>query len=134
MFNCRRLVLLCCLIFSTLNAHGQIDSIRHQYSKTKIALKDIIGIWNWQHSDSSIQRLSFVNNKNQSVSIPEIRHGAGPYTFFIVKDSVEVNGSAANWPPYYCTIKQLDKNSVELLFYNVQFQGVTVISCRREKE
>jgi len=134
MFNCRRLILLCCLILSTLDAHGQIDSIRQQYSKTKIALKDIIGNWNWQHSDSSIQRLSFVNNKNQSVSIPEIRHGAGQYTFFIIKDSVEVNGSAANWPPYYCTIKQLDKNSIELLFYNVQFQGVTVISCRREKE
>ncbi len=134
MFNSRHLILLCCLIFSTLIAHGQIDSIRHHYSKTKITLTDIIGNWSWQHSDSSIQRLSFVNYKNQSVSIPEIRHGVGPYTFHIVKDSVEVNGSAANWPPYYCTIKQLNKNSIELLFYNVQFEGITIISCRREKE
>lgn len=114
--------------------HAQTDvyQMRQENEHDRIALSDILGTWYWTHTDSTRHALSFVNESNAFVHIPEIKHGVGSYLFTIAQDSVHVNGTAANWPPYYCTLHLRDKNTLELTFYMSIYPGSTTTVCRRD--
>jgi hypothetical protein len=103
------------LIFSIESkAQISVDSLRKANKEIKIALKELIG--NWQYIDSEQAKINFVAG-DFNVHIEGIKHGIGNYRFERDKDSVFVNGTAANWPPYDCTLKLIDKNTLEIKFY-----------------
>jgi hypothetical protein len=81
----------------------------------KISLTDILG--NWHSVDSSSTEISFVNINDYFVDIVGIKHGVGNYSFRVYEDSISVNGTAANWPPYNCSLKLLDGTHLEIEFY-----------------
>lgn len=82
----------------------------------KILLTDIIG--NWNSVDSPGHKISFINLNNYIVEINGIKHGVGNYSFIIAGDSISVNGTAANWPPYDCTLRLFNNNKhLEIEFY-----------------
>jgi hypothetical protein len=134
MIGILRFTLFSSLLALSLHAHGQNDAmhIREENEYTRIALTDILGEWVWEHTDSTRHTLSFVNQADYCVIIPEIKHGVGPYSFLIEQDSMHVNGSAANWPPYYCTVRMVNKQTIELLFYTFLYPGHTTTVCRRK--
>lgn len=117
-------------------AQSAADSIRKGNVHTKIALTDILGEWYMHHPDSSKSKIHFINQTGFQVIIPEIKHGVGEYSFRIEQDSMYVNGYAANWPPYYCTVNRVDKSTLELelLFYTYTNSGITHIVCRRGQD
>ena len=83
----------------------------------KISLTDIIG--NWYNVDSSASKINFININNYFVDIDGINHGAGGnYSFRVYEDSISVNGTEPNWPPYDCTLRLLKSN---LLIYLLLF-------------
>ena len=95
----------------------------------KISLSDIIG--NWYTVDSSASKICFVKINNYSVDIDGIKHGVGNYNFRIYGDSISVNGTAVNWPPYDCTLKLLNSKNLEIEFYTFLSTKTTKIIYRR---
>lgn len=95
----------------------------------KISLTDIIG--NWFTIDSSASKISMININNYFVEIDGIKHGVGNYSFRIYGDSISVNGSAPNWPPYNCTLKILKGNYLEIEFYQFLSNETTKVIYRR---
>lgn len=125
--------ILILLLLSTANycyAQSGADSIRKRNVKTRIALTDLLG--DWYVMDSQKTKISFINLMDVLVEMKGIKHGVGHYSFPIKKDSVEVNGSAANWPPYYCTLSMQDNNTIKILFYDYLYPGNTSISITRK--
>jgi hypothetical protein len=105
------------------------DSIKEQ---TRIAVNDIIG--DWYRADSTASKISFNNINDVFVEIDGIKHGVGKYSFRIVQDSISVHGSAANWPPYDCTLKLVNAQHLEIEFYQFHSAGTTKTSFSRKKQ
>ncbi len=105
-------------------------SLKESNKLSRIALKDILG--NWYKADSTKLKISFVKENNSFVSIEGIKHGVGNYSFIIDKDSIFVNGTAINWPPYDCTLHLLDTNHLKIEFYQFFSAGATGLVFRRE--
>jgi hypothetical protein len=80
----------------------------------KIAVNDIVG--NWYTIDSAHTKISFVNSNNRYMYIEGIQHGVGNYGFSVNSDSISVNGMAANWPPYDCTLRLINSKHLEISF------------------
>jgi hypothetical protein len=120
--------------FATLHmdakAQSEAGSIRHENKSIRMALTDILG--DWYLGDSLKTKISFVNEANYFVVMQGIKHGVGAYSFLIKKDSIEVNGSAPNWPPYYCTLRLLNQKKLAIDFYTFIYPGTTSVFCRRE--
>ena len=96
----------------------------------KISLSDIIG--NWYSTDSSASKISFINISNYFVDIEGINHGVGGnYSFRVYGDSMSVNGTAPNWPPYNCSLRLLKNNHLEIEFYLFLSTVTTKIIYRR---
>lgn len=95
----------------------------------KISLTDIMG--NWYTVDSPVSKISFININNYFVDIDGIKHGVGNYSFRIYGDSISVNGTAANWPPYDCKLRLLNSKHLEIEFYQFLSTMTTKIIYRR---
>jgi hypothetical protein len=96
----------------------------------KISLTDIIG--NWYTTDSSASKISFINISNYFVDIEGFNHGVGGnYSFRVYGDSMSVNGTAPNWPPYNCSLRLLKNNHLEIEFYQFLSTVTTKIIYRR---
>jgi len=95
----------------------------------RISLTEIIG--NWYTIDSFGSKISFVNINNYFVDIEGIKHGVGNYSFRVYGDSISVNGTAANWPPYNCTLRLLTNKNLEIEFYQFLSTETTKIIYRR---
>jgi hypothetical protein len=95
----------------------------------KISLTDIIG--NWFTIDSSASKISLIKINDYFVDIDGIKHGAGNYSFRVFGDSISVNGSAPNWPPYNCTLKILKGKYLEIEFYQFLSNQTTKVIYRR---
>lgn len=107
------LVLL--LLIPEMNAQPGIDSLRQANEFRRIAVKDLLGTW--QPADSITSQITFVQEGAYSVYIEGVRHGVGNYRFIVENDSIQVNGYAANWPPYYCILHLIDSNTLDFKFY-----------------
>lgn len=97
--------------------------------KNRIALTDVIG--DWYASDSLKSKITFVKLLNKDVIIEGKRDGVNDYRFARDEDSIHVNGIAANWPPYYCTLFLYDNNTLEIKFYQFHSREATVITYKR---
>jgi hypothetical protein len=95
----------------------------------KISLTEIIG--DWYTADSSSYKISFININNYFVDINGINHGVGNYSFRIYGDSISVNGTAPNWPPYDCTLRLLNNKHLEIEFYQFFSTETTKVIYRR---
>lgn len=105
-------------------------SIKDENKNLKIAVNDILG--NWYATDSSQSKICFAYDNKYFVYIDGIKHGVGNYMFNIAHDSISVNGMAANWPPYDCTLKMINKNLLQIEFYQFYSKGTTKIIYKRE--
>ncbi len=98
----------------------------------QIALSEIIG--NWYATDSIRSKISFVRMGKTIVHIEGKKGGVGgPYSFRVDQNGIFVNGSAANWPPFYCTLFLHDHNILEIKFWNYLGPESTSIVYKREK-
>jgi len=120
------------LLILNYNSKAQVSvhDLREANKQTKIAIKDIIG--DWYAGDSLKTKIRFVTIGNYYVSIEGIKHGVGDYGFIIDKDSLSVNGTAPNWPPYDCTLRLLSKNTLEIKFYQFFSTDAYPILYKRE--
>lgn len=119
------------IVNNTMDAQAIGYKIKNENRNNKIALSDIIG--NWYAADSSGHKISFVNINNYFVTIEGIKDGVGNYHFMIDGDSVSVNGTAPNWPPYDCTLHLTKNNTLRIEFYQYYFTASTTINYRRWK-
>jgi hypothetical protein len=95
----------------------------------KISLSEIMG--NWFNTDSTASKISFTNINDYFVDLDGIKHGVGNYSFRIYGDSLSVNGSAPNWPPYDCTLRLLPNDHLEIAFYQFYSTASTKVIYRR---
>ena len=96
----------------------------------QIALNEIIG--DWYTSDSIQSKISFVKMGKNIVYIEGKKGGVGsPYSFRVDQKGIFVNGSAANWPPFYCTLVLLDKNLLEIKYWTFSAPKSTSIVYKR---
>ena len=102
------------LLHIETTAQTNVDTFRVAKKNTKIAINDVIG--NWVATDSLKTNIIFVQ-EGYDIHIKGLEHGVGNYSFRIEADSICVNGTAANWPPYYCTLNLLNSNELEINFY-----------------
>jgi len=109
------LLLMSMMLHYDATAQSSVQEIRNINKNTKIAVCDILG--KWVIDDSSKYQISFSKVGNFYVQIEGIKHGVGNYSFIIDKDSIYTNGTAANWQPYDCKLKLLNKNMLEIAFY-----------------
>lgn len=119
-------------LFIGLNFEAQTrgyDKNKGTNKDVKIRLTDIIG--NWYSTDSYVSKINFINTNNYFVEIDGIKHGVGNYSFRIYGDSISVNGTAANWPPYDCTLRLLNNKELEIEFYQFLSTETTKIIYRR---
>lgn len=103
--------------------------LREANKDVKISLTDIIG--NWYSVDSPRSKISFINLNPYLVDIDGIKHGVGNYSFTVDGDSLFVNGTAANWPPYHCTLTLLHSKLLEIEFYQFFAKGTTKMVYER---
>lgn len=96
-------------------AQTNLDSLRRANEFVTIPLDDIVGTW--YSSDSVHSEIHFIKEGDRSVHIGGIEHGVGSYYFTVENDHINVNGSAANWPPYYCILSLVEKETLEIKFY-----------------
>jgi hypothetical protein len=122
-------ILFVILIHGGSNAQTNVDSFRVANSPTKIAINDVIG--DWVTGDSLKAKISFVN-EGFDIYIRGLNHGVGNYIFMIEKDSIFVNGTAANWPPYDCTLRLIHRNELEIFFYQYFSKELTNVVYRRQ--
>jgi hypothetical protein len=91
----------------------------------KIAVEDILG--NWHSKDSIYPPICFMQFGSSFVEIIGLKHGVGNYSFHVYGDSIDVHGLAVNWPPYDCRLKLLNKNVLEIAFYQFHLSGETKV-------
>lgn len=87
-------------------------------------------VGDWCSHDSSLVKISFVEINNDLVNIEGIKHGVGNYMFQLTGDSISVNGTAANWPPYDCTLSLINSRELEISFYQ-RFHTATKVIYKR---
>ena len=124
------LVILSFLIFnSNIHAQHNIDSLKQANIKTKIPLQSLIGIW---HTDDSlINEITFVDQGYQVCIQPRLS-GVSNYVFQKQKDSVSVNGTAPNWPPYDCILNLKDSKTLEIKFFQYFYTETYNVLFKRE--
>jgi hypothetical protein len=110
-------------------AQPKAYDLREANKNIKISLIDIVG--NWYAIDSSAFKISFKKINNSFVDIEGIKHGVGNYSFIVDGDSISVNGTAANWPPYNCTIRLINSKQLEIEFYQFFSKETTKTIYRR---
>ena len=103
--------------------------IKSTNKDVKISLAEILG--DWYTADSSAYKISFINISNYSVDIKGINHGVGNYSFRVYGDSISVNGTAPNWPPYDCTLRLVNNKHLEIVFYQFFSTEPTKVIYRR---
>ncbi len=103
--------------------------IKAKNQDVKISLTKIIG--DWYTTDTSAYKMSFINSNNYFIDIIGINHRVGNYSFRIYGDSISVNGTAPNWPPYDCTLKLLNNKCLEIAFYQFFSTETTKVIYRR---
>jgi hypothetical protein len=109
------LFILSFLIFNTDTfAQCNIDSLRKANINTKIALQSLVGVW--YTNDSLRNKITFADQGYQ-VCIQPVLAGVSNYVFQKDKDSVSVNGTASNWPPYNCILILKDSKTLEIKFF-----------------
>ena len=113
------------VIIAQNNAYNLLEANKD----IKISLKDIIG--DWYAIDNSAFKISFININNVFVDIEGIKHGVGNYSFRVYGDSISVMGTAANWPPYNCTLKLLNPKKLEIEFYQFFYKETTKVIYKR---
>lgn len=111
-------------------AQTRVYDIKVANKNLKIAVSDIVG--NWCTDDSAQSMICFINDNSYFVHIDGIQHGVGKYYFNIAKDSISVNGTAANWPPYDCTITMLNTNLLQIEFYQFFSKETTKVFYKRD--
>lgn len=121
------LFLSCC---TKGTAQSNIDSLRRANEYVTIPLSDIVGTW--YSTDSVHTGIQFIKEGDRSVYIGGIQHGVGSYYFTVENDSINVNGSAANWPPYYCILSLVEKETLEIIFYQYSYPKTNRVVFVRE--
>lgn len=121
------LFLGCC---TKSTAQSNIDSLRTANEFVTIPLDDVLGTW--YSSDSVHTEIQLINEGDRSVHISGIQHGVGSYYFIVENDSINVNGSAANWPPYYCILSLVEKEGLEIIFYQYSYPKTNRVVFVRE--
>lgn len=118
-------------IFISLAVTAQTSGheIKETNKDIKIALTEIIG--DWYSADSSASKITFININNYFVDIQGIKHGVGNYSFRVYGDSISVNGTAPNWPPYDCTLRLLSNKFLEIEFYQFLSAGTNKVNYIR---
>jgi len=131
MININRFYLILIFIFISLVviAQARVYDLREANKDIKILLTDIIG--NWYSIDSPKSTISFITLNNRIVDIDGIKHGVGNYSFIVDGDSISVNGTAANWPPYYCTLRLLNSTHLKIEFYQFFSKETTKVIYTR---
>jgi hypothetical protein len=109
------LVLSATLMCNKIHSQHNIDSIRTNNAGIKISIHSLLG--NWYAADSSHSKITFERDGVFYVILKPLKHGVDYYRFQCDSDSVYVNGTAANWPPFDCTANLVDANTLELMFY-----------------
>ncbi len=104
--------------------------IRAANENRKIAVDALQG--NWTAIDYPESKISFVNVNNFIVSLEGIQHGIGGYSFMMEQDSISVNGSAPNWPPFNCTLTLIAANELKIDFYQYFTTQATSVVYRKE--
>jgi len=127
--NALNIVLLFWLLSPVIVAQTRQLNLAAADKENKISLIDIIG--NWYSVDSSASKISFIKISSYFVDIDGIKHGVGNYSFRVYGDSISAKGTAANWPPYDCTIRLLNSKSLEIEFYTFLSTRTTKIIYRR---
>ena len=109
------LFILSFLIFNAdILAQHNIDSLRKANINTKIALQSLIGVW---HTDDSLKNKITFADQGYQVCIQPRLSGVSNYFFLKHEDSVSVNGTAPNWPPYDCILNLKDSKTLEIKFF-----------------
>ena len=123
-------ILIFMIICLSIFAQARVYDLKEANRDYKISLTDIIG--NWYSVDSPKYKISFKNLNDYFVDIDGIKHGVGNYIFKVDGDSISVNGTAANWPPYDCTLRLLNnKENLEIEFYQFFSRETTKIIYKR---
>lgn len=132
MINIIRHCLLVTLMILSHDSFAQTSGlgIKDANKNLKIAVNDIVG--NWCTDDSAQSMICFINDNSYFVHIDGIQHGVGKYYFNIAKDSISVNGTAANWPPYDCTITMINTNLLQIEFYQFFSKETTKVIYKRD--
>lgn len=108
------------------------SQFRKNNENIKIAIHDILGTW--VSKDSAKAEIEFVIPYEGHIQIKGIKHGVGDYYFLCSKDSLNVNGTAPNWPPYDCTLNLTTKDTLEIYFYQFFYTGYTTAVYTRKPE
>ncbi|MFM1932317.1 MAG: hypothetical protein RL226_1620 [Bacteroidota bacterium] len=117
------------IVMNVTAAQTSSYDIQEKNRDVKVSLSDILG--NWQTADSAALAISFVKVNDYYVDIHGINHGAGNYLFRVYGDSISVNGTAPNWPPYDCTLRLLKRNHLEIEFHQFNSNSTTRVVYRR---
>jgi len=112
------------------NVCGQSTGIeiRSANVNRKIAVDALLG--DWTAIDYPESKISFVNVNNIIVSLEGIQHGIGGYFFMMEQDSISVNGTAPNWPPFDCTLTLITANELKIEFYQYFTKEATSVVYR----
>lgn len=96
-----------------LFAQSKVNSLRKESGK--VALAALLG--NWYSNGDSSAKIEFVTESDYYIIIKPKTLGVSNYSFRRYGDSLMLKGTAANWPPYDCTVKFIDKNTIEICYY-----------------
>lgn len=122
------LLFVSCTAEST--AQTNLDSLRRANEFVTIPLDDILGTW--LSTDSVNAEIRFIREGERSVYIGGIEHGVGSYYFIVENNRINVNGSAANWPPFYCILSLVEKETLEIIFYQYSYPKTNRVVFVRE--
>ena len=106
--------LLTFILVHECDAQSGVDSLRINNINPRIAIKTLLG--DWYTADSAKSKIEFVAEGNYYVVMKPLMHGVYYYMFNIERDSVVVNGSAPNWPPYDCVLHLIDDKTLAIRF------------------
>jgi hypothetical protein len=125
------IILTLMLFYSHAFGQVKIHEIWDTNTNSRIVLTHVIG--DWYSSDSIKSRISFIRNGNSNVFIEGKRDGVNNYHFKLDSDSIYVNGLAANWPPYYCTLYFHTINTLEIKYYQFHSLVTTSVIYKRKQ-
>ena len=126
------------LILLAFNTHvlGQVETYEtwKASEKIQVASSEIIG--DWYASDSIQSKISFVRMAETIIYIEGKKGGVGgPYSFRADENGIFVNGTAANWPPYYCRLILHENNSLEIKYWHaVGTESKSIIYKRTRRD
>ncbi|MFM7233045.1 MAG: hypothetical protein ACKOZM_00550 [Flavobacteriales bacterium] len=95
----------------------------------KISMHELLG--DWFKADSSAHKIQFTAISEYFVDMHGITHGVGNYSFRVYGDSISVNGSAPNCPPYNCALRLISKDLLEIEFYQFLSTETTKVAYKR---